>query len=209
MGEPKPVKRTIGEFGQALGLVLGILCGVATLAAWLAKPEGWPYVVAMLAICAVAGILWWAITSRAEKKTDYKARSSAMVRCGGEDAGNPFFCGKMVPEWFADIDDSGPPRCGRCISGVPGGPYLARYPRDGETEEEYNAYARATGDEHNALVSEYEQLASDFAKLDGNAARVAPVPEGNRLRVEQESASDADVEHEAEKEAGAKEGRRR
>lgn len=84
------------------------------------------------------------------------------VRCGGEDAGNPFFCGEMVPLWFADFDDNGPPRCGRCVSGVPGGPYQSRYPRPCETEDEYNAEARKTEAENAAVADQYEQMAKDF-----------------------------------------------
>ena len=221
MGEPKPVKKALGEFGQALGIVLGILCGVATFAAWLAKPEGWPYMVIMLAICTAALVVWLILASRAKKRAD-----EIEIRCGGDEwvgyagvnPGDPnipdnLWCGYSVPEWFtkdlfygeADDDESepAPPRCARCRSGK-----QIRYPKRLETESEYIAYLAKKAESDKASLRDFERLA---ANLPQRRIEEPANDTGTRVGADSHngSAVESESEAEAEKEAGEKEGRRR
>ena len=183
MAKPFGLAASLNQFGTGVGLVLGILCGATTLAAYLAKPDGWQYAVAVLVIVSVTFLAWAAFATRATKRAEKaeaeerertekaeaeeRERSPEMVRCGGEDADNPFFCGKMVPEWFArDMsgaiadaeDDDGPPRCFRCLTAGE-----MRYPEKRETEAEYREHMASREREHAAAIQEYENLAADFA----------------------------------------------
>ena len=199
---------SLNQFGTGAGLVLGILCGATTLATYLAKPDGWQYAVAVLVIVSVAFLAWATFATRTTKRAEKadaeeRARDPEMVRCGGEDAGNPFFCGKMVPEWFArDMsgaiadaeDDDGPPRCFRCLTAGE-----MRYPGKRETEAEYREHMAAREREHAAAIQEYESLAADFARpADGQSGARVDV---GKLRVDTQGESAAETARTAEEEA--------
>lgn len=161
-----------------------------------------------LAVGAIIAAAWTMLDYRSQRVERERAaivertKKPRMVRCGGRDTGNPFFCGEKVPEWFADIVDDGPPMCGRCVSGG-----QIRYPKRGETEDEYNAYVKAAGEEHGAVADEYTKLVQEFSSDKQEAPRIAPIADDGRLRIQQEDALNAETEQAAEEEAGKKPGR--
>lgn len=139
----RAISATSASYGGVVALVVGILCGIVTLAGFFAKPDGWPYAVAILFCVGMGlGITLWRISGRAN-----------LIRCGAKDVGSPLFCGKKVPRWFVDKSSGISARCGVCVSGG-----QLRYPEHGETEEHYNAYVAAFRAEQDALTDEYARI---------------------------------------------------
>lgn len=176
-------------------------------------------------VAVVAAATWALVASRNERLATEReqanrdraaaldrARNPDVVRCGEGDTDNPFYCGKLVPVWFVEIDDNGgPPRCGRCMAGVPGhvgreGLSLIRYPRPRETEEEYKAYVREEEAKSAAIGDEYERLAKDFPlpTSDTDVARIAGPLDDERLRVARDDKAEDDVEAESEADAASR-----
>lgn len=228
-------KTFTSHFGSASNIIFAIACGAIVIGAFIAKPDGWPYVLAILAVFAGAYIAWLVHASRSNKKADErhaakkaakKARNPHMVRCGGAElvihAGvgpnepnipDNLWCGYSVPEWFTrDLlygeadDDEGEPAPPRCARCRSG--KQIRYPKRLETESEYMAYLAKKAESDKASLRDFERLAANLPqrRIEEPANDVASRGVADSHN---ESAVESESEAEAEKEAGEKEGRRR